>query len=304
MLALITQAMAVSHPSPAKIQRLPLQKKSIILRAPTNYEKRILRYHPQTNEPVYYDPKPQVIPLNERTGTYAFKWIGYDGQEKTIVYQRPDAINAIISASVSKTDTGQYLYVYNIKNLQSSGEYLSDFFVQHFASHVKPVRVNDVFIGSVSRNGKEFKDGNWVGFGILTPIVIPGRDIQLKLVSPSPPSLVECRIAGGQRGMKGVGEDMPQELENVLPGYEAWPSGYTIGPVDNMNSLSSTERAKYILNLLPQFQRLGWMTDSTLHWYQENLRRKNLGAIAKHADRDLKAGNITDEVFSIIRQVR
>jgi hypothetical protein len=52
----------------------------------------------KTGQERFYDPKPRVSLLNERAGLYALKWVGYDGMEKTIVYQRPDAIDAIVIA--------------------------------------------------------------------------------------------------------------------------------------------------------------------------------------------------------------
>jgi len=89
--------------------RLPFQKKRIVLKSPATYEKRIIRYDSKTGASIYYDPKPRVVPLDVRSGKYGLRWIGYDGREKTIVYQRPDAIDAEISASVSRAATGQYI---------------------------------------------------------------------------------------------------------------------------------------------------------------------------------------------------
>lgn len=125
-----------------------------------------------------------------------------------------------------------------------------------------------------------------------------------KILVSLPPGLVECRVAGGPRGMKGVGEDMPQELENILPGYEAWPSGFTIGPIDNLKTLSPTERANYLLKLLPKFKELGWMTADALHWYQQNLNRIDLAIVSHRADQDLGAGYITNEVHLMIQGIR
>jgi hypothetical protein len=52
--------------------------------------------------------------------------------------------------------------------------------------------------------------------------------------------------AAGVLGMKGVGEEPPLELENILPGYEIWPHGYTLDPMDQLSSFSTRERANYI----------------------------------------------------------
>lgn len=304
LVMLIAQVAGLQSLPPRRMQRLPLQKKENLLKTPTNYEKRVLRYDPETGEPSYYDPKPQVVLVDAKSGKYALKWIGYDGQEKTIIFQRADAIDAVVSASVSKTASGRYLYSYTIENLPSSGESLAGFAVQNLASDVKPLAIENIHIGHMTKLVKEFKAGNWIRFAPLSgfqPAAIPGQNIEFRLESSAPPGLVECRIHGGEPGMKGVGEEMPQELEHILPGYEAWPSGYTIGPVDTQNSLSPTERANYIKDLLPQFQRLGWITPDALRWYEQNLRGNSLGKVFRRAEQDLKAERITTEVRDMIQ---
>lgn len=301
--ALLLLAAGAAYP-PSKLQRVPLQKKRLIFESPIKYEKRILRYDEKTGQPIYYDPKPRVQLLDAKSGKYAFKWIGYDGKEKTIIFQRADAIDTIVSASVSKTASGQYLYTYNIKNLPSSGTYLSGFAVQTFAPSVKPIPINNGYVGKMSKN-KEMWEGNWIYFGSsnFKDPILPGQSIELKLLSPTPPGLVECRVHGGELGYKGVGEDMPQELENVLPSYEDWPKGYTIGPYENLKPMTREGRIHEILALLPQFRHLGWITPMALEWYERNLRRSAVEEIRKKAERDLEAGSITTEVYAIIHAV-
>ena len=102
LLILMVQLAGALSPPAQKARRLPLQKKEIALESPTNYVHRIIGYDPKTNEPVYYDPKPRVTLLDAKSGKYGLRWIGYDGKEKTIVYQRPDALEVIVSATVSK----------------------------------------------------------------------------------------------------------------------------------------------------------------------------------------------------------
>lgn len=284
--------------------RLPSQKKPIVLRSPTTYEKRILRYDAKTGQPVYYDPKPVIVPLDGRSGKYGLRWIGYDGKIKTIIYQRHDALDAVVSASVSKTASGRYLYTYKILNLPSSGQHLSIFALQTFASDVKPISVGYGYLGQFS-GIREMREGNWIGFGStnLDEAVTPGGSVELKVISSAPPGLVECRIAGGGFGMKGVGEEPPEELEAALPGYEAWPKAHTIGPIDNLKSVSRTVYTKYLLDQLRQFRKLGWMTADALRWFGQNLGRDNLGQVYKRAQQDLKAGKITTEVHDIIQAI-
>uniref|UniRef100_A0A7C3KAM5 Uncharacterized protein n=1 Tax=Oscillatoriales cyanobacterium SpSt-418 TaxID=2282169 RepID=A0A7C3KAM5_9CYAN len=307
LIVVLAAAAGAQHPPIKKVQRLPFQKKQIALKAPTNYAKRFVRVDPKTGQEIYYDPKPRVELLDAKSGKYALKWIGYDGKEKMVTYQRPDAIDAVVMASVSKMATGQYMYIYNIQNLESSGQNLASFSVQNYASDVKSVKIPHISVGKMSKSINEFKSGNWVDFGIFPnfrPAVLPGRSVKLKLESSAPPGLVECRITGGKQGIEVVGEEPPEDLLDILPGYEAWPSGYTIGPIDSLKALSPSERAKYILKLLPQFHRLGWITADALRWYEQNLTGNNWENIYKRADQDLKAGDVTTEVFSIIQGMR
>jgi hypothetical protein len=296
---LISAAGGIQTASP-NVERLPLQKNHIVLQAPKNYAHRSLGVDRITGKETYYDPKPQVVLLDRKRGKYAFKWIGYDGKWKTVIYQRPDTIDAVVSARIETTSPSKYLYIYTVQNLQSSGEELTSFFVQNFTSDIHPTKAADVYVGSVTRDHREFRDGHWIGYGVLNTSVVPGRSKEFRLESSAPPGLLECRVAGGPRGMVGVDEDMPQELENVLPGYEIWPSGYTIGPVDGLKPLSPSERAKYLLKLFPKFKELGWITADALRWYDQNLNRNDLKVVHDRAERDLKEGKITTEVFAMI----
>jgi hypothetical protein len=288
---------------PAKPKRVPLEKVNIILKSPTKYERRIIGQDPRTGQPLYYDPKPRVIVLDAKARKYGLRWIGYDRKEKTITYQRPDAVDVVVSASVSRVIGGQYLYVYDIMNLPTSMEYVSTFAVQNHSSKVSPIKSSQLYVGGITRNGKEFKAGNWIGFGVLSGDVTPGKHFEVKLLSSAPPGLVECRVAG-VLGMKGVGEEPPQELENVLPGYEIWPHGYTLGPMDQLSSFSQRERAKYIRGSLPQIRRLGWATPATIRWYEQSLDSQNLNEVIRRADEDFKQGVITSELHDMIKLIQ
>ncbi len=88
-----------------KIKREPLQKSGTILKSPVRYEKRA---GIESGKEVAYDPKPRVELVDARAGKYEFKWIGYDGKEKVIAYQRADAIDAVVSGSVEKSFTFRF----------------------------------------------------------------------------------------------------------------------------------------------------------------------------------------------------
>lgn len=300
---LVSVTVAVQRPLVRKAKRLPFQKKEVTLKAPTKYAKeRFVRVDPKSGQEIYYDPMLRIELLDAKSGKYALKWIGYDGKQKTVYYQRPDALDAVVSASVSRTASGQYLYVYDIKNLPSSGQHLSTFALQTFASDVKLIPLGDGYVGQYSHN-RAMSVGNWMGFGSTNfgSAVIPGRDAILKVTSYALPGLVECRITGGKQGIEVAGEEPPEELLSLLPEYEAWPAAYTIGPIDTLSNLSKPQRGAYLLKLLPQFQKLGWMAPGASQSYSENLQRNNLNEVYNRAEQDLKNGSITTEVHDIIK---
>jgi hypothetical protein len=287
----------------AKPIRVPLEKVATTLKSPTRYERRIIGQDPRTGQPRYYDPKPRVIVLDAKAQKYGLRWIGYDGKEKTLTYQRPDAVDVVVSASVSRVAGGMYLYVYDIVNLPSSMEYISTFAVQNYSASVTPMKSSQLYVGGITKNGREFKAGNWIGFSVLSGDVTPGKHFEVKLWSYSPPGLVECRVAG-VLGMKGVGEEPPQELENVLPGYEIWPHGYTLGPMDQLRSFSTRERADYIRGSLSQIRKLGWATPATIGWYEQTLDTRNVNEVIRRAGEDFQQGVITSELHDMIKLIQ
>jgi hypothetical protein len=301
MFVMLAQLAGAWQSSPQTMQRLPLQKKEIILKSPTNYAQRFLGVDPKTGKEIYYDPKLEVVLLDAKSGAYGLRWIGYDRKQKTIVYYRPDAFDATISASVKRHSSGQYLYIYTVHVLPTSGQNVRGFVVQNFAADARPLRIADVYVGRMSQNN-EMKEGNWLDFAVLgaQPGIAPGHRFEHQLLSSAPPGVVECH-AVGITGMKGVGEEPPQELENVLPGYEAWPSGYTIGPIDQLKTFSVNKRAKYLRSKLVLFQQLGWIAAELAPWYEQNLQANQLGQVFKRAIEDFKAGKITSELLALIQ---
>ena len=333
LLMMHTACAVSSQPPTQKVQRVPLEKSDVVLKSPTEYDKDELE-DPQTGKVTSYDLKPRVELIDAKAGKYAFKWIGVDGKEKVVTYQRADAIDAVVSASVRRTAEGQYLYTYKVENLPSSAVHLSGFIPQNFAADTKPIeidgkptnvadlrllkafrevppngsrRIEGLFIGEMSNQIQRFKDGNWIDFAILPDDnnlrVVPGRSLEVKLVSAAPPGLVGCSVYGGDGLGEGAGEDMPQELANVLPGYAVLPAGYTIGPVAKLSTLSASEHARHVLALLPHLRALGWMTDDALRRYEQALQRNDLESLRKRAQQDLQAEQITSEVAALVQAI-
>ena len=306
LLFLITQAMCVSRASNGensneeKAQRRQMQKSNLKVAAPKRYEKRY-RQTPDGKEKMY-DPKPHVEVIDERAGKYAFKWIGYDGKEKVVEYQRYDAADVVVSASAEKSGDSKFSCSYKVQNLLASPAFLSGFMVQNFTQNAVPIERDSLHIGQMSSNIKRFKDGKWFHFAPLAGTkIMPGQIDEFKIISPSPPGLVECAAASGPVSLKGVGEHMPSELEKMMNGYDEMLGGYTIGPVDELKELSTTERAKYLLRRLRQFVSAGWMTSAAQTRYEQILNKDDLSGALKQAEKDLKTEQITSEVYSIVQ---
>lgn len=302
---LLQAACTASSQSPSqKVSRQPFERSKIVLESPSHYEKEVMSYDPKTGEPSQtFDHKPRIEMVDEKGGRYHFKWIGHDGKEKVIEYQRPDAIDAIVSASVTNTPEGKYLYTYKIENLPSSGIYLSYFIVQNFAADAKHTASREGYVGSMSSDIQEFREGNWIGFGssYFKHDVLPGRDIEVQIASHAPPGLVECRVVGGERTVKGAGEEIPQELGAMVPGFDIFPGGYTVGPISKLQAFSISQRAKYLLSILSQLKEFGWITDAAQHRYEQTLRSNDSPAVLEQADKDLQTEQITSEVHSMVR---
>jgi hypothetical protein len=323
-LQILSTACSFQQQAQSVAQREPLEKRQHEYKSPIDYDFSARGY----------DFKPRVEMVDEKSGKIAFKWIGYDGKQKTVIYQRGDAIDVIVSAAVSRTPEGLYLYTYKVENLQSSGSHLLYVIIQNFAADSKPIQIEgmtlscrdlvllDSFrnmpcdkikrdlehfhIGQMGNWIQQFKEGSWITIAPLseTEKYEPGRSLEVKIVSKAAPGVVKCHAVGGEGGIKGVGEHMPEVLENLLPGYEEYPKGYTIGPIDNISSLSNTERIKYLLGKLPQFKKSGWITDDIMQKYDKQLKAGNLDSILRRVENDLKSEAITTEVFAIVQAMK
>jgi hypothetical protein len=185
-------------------------------------------------------------------------------------------VDVIVIASATRSISG-YEYEYTVRNLKTSGSYLNGFAVKNFSTDVSPKRpslIDDVLIGNMSPNiFGDSMGGNWIRFAPVPPHpkVQPGQMLKLKLYSPSPPGLVECRVNGGDFVMKGVGEELPPELEALILSNDVLPRGHTIGPIDDLRRISQEEKISYLLKTLPQCQKQGWMTPQTLQTYEQLL---------------------------------
>ena len=164
--------MVVLFASSGLAERLPLQKKPIDFKFPEHYEKWYGSPDPKTGLAKEHDPKPRLVPLDEKSARYAFTWIGVDGKEKQVIYERPDAIEVVVAGSVKEV-SGRYQYIYKITNLPSSGQRLTGFVVQYFSSDTVPAKVVNCYIGKMFHGLTAFKQGEWIRFA-------PIRDLTLQ----------------------------------------------------------------------------------------------------------------------------
>src|SRR5437879_12933411 len=77
------------------IRRQPLEKTPHEYKTPTKYEARIKGYNVKTGETITYDQKPRVQVIDAKRGKYSFKWIGFDGRQKTATFQSSDAVDVM-----------------------------------------------------------------------------------------------------------------------------------------------------------------------------------------------------------------
>ncbi|MFN0139440.1 MAG: hypothetical protein ACKVQW_05055 [Pyrinomonadaceae bacterium] len=284
-----------------KAERTVFKKSSVEIKSPKTYLKR------ETKNGKEYDPRPRVVPIDEKAGKYELQWIGYDGKKKIIEYQRHDALDALVEARVERGDDGRNKYKYLIKNLPSSPSFFHSFTVQTFSSDVRDEHIKtgdeNLYIGHMAQFIPQFSEGVWRKFAWLAetkPKIHPGSFIEFEMVSSSQPGLVQCIATAGEITLKGVGEHMPSELETALPGFADRATCLTIGPVERLKDLSSADKAKYLIDNLPRFVEAGWMAGDTPNIYHSILKHNDLAGALQQAKRDLEKEFITSEVFHII----
>lgn len=293
-----TSAQTVNMDVREMASRAVFKRSSAVLRAPTEYAK---RYKENGTE---YDPRPRIVAVDEKNGKFELRWIGYDGKEKVVAYQRYDAVNGLVEARAETNPSGN-IYKYLIRNFKDSPTYVASFVVQTFSSDVKKEKIiagEDLHIGHMAQHIPHFSDGLWRTFApvIEKDFIIPGVNREFSIPSIAPPGIVKCFVQAGSPSIKGVGEHMPSELEAAMPGYEEMASCVTIGPVEKLSTLSKPEKATYFIENLPKFVEAGWMGADSVPVYEKLLSAGNLSTALSQAKYDLEKGYITTEVLNIL----
>ncbi len=104
-------------------------------------------------------PMGRIRTVDANAGLYAIEWPGLDGNEKSIAYHRPDAVKVTVSASVTSGTDRAFKYRYELTSLPSSGQSLTGFLVQTFASDVVPIAPDGVYVGKMGKHLAEFSEG-------------------------------------------------------------------------------------------------------------------------------------------------
>jgi hypothetical protein len=259
---------------------------------------------PKTGSPVEYDPRPRIVPVDLARGLYRLEWIGYDGETKSVGYERPDRLTAVVRADASYVIGGRYRYRYRVQVLEGSVQPLHHFGLQTFAADVVPVERRGVGFGRTNDLVSAFSRGTWFMFHVRRDGLsqeAPGRTVVFEIESEDPPGLVECLASGAQGGLNGVGEEPPAELFDALPGYEAWLRGWTIGPTADIASLADREKVARFRDWLPAFERAGWVTNAHRLRYADAARGADVAALRRLIELDFQNGMTTTEVLSIVR---
>jgi hypothetical protein len=284
-------------------ERQPLQKKNIQIGQPAPYAPELEGYDKKGN-PVYWDPKPHVVPLGD--GKYAFKWTGHSGRELTLAYQRPDVVDVIVEADVVLTAQNHLSYKYLVRNLKTSKQNLGGFEVRTFSVTVKPQSSPSFYAtdpAHIRQDIDPIRDGLWIRFAPLgsRTQIRAGQTVVFALTSPDPPGILECRAHADTLTMMGVGEEPPGVLEDLYLGRDAWPHGYTIAPDERLAKMSPKERTNYLVERLPQMLELGWIENQkVMQWYETNLKAGKVAEVRARAEADFKKNLITSEVLALM----
>ena len=271
---------AVVSQTPIDVKRRPLEMVEFEITSPAPYALRLRRDSAQT-EPIEFDPELSIRRVDEGSGRYFLEWRGSGGERKRMEYVRPDTVEVVVAASVGPGTLKKYRYHYELRNSKNSAQYMSGFFIQTLASDViaKPMKEN-AYVGHMGKHIPQFSHGTWVSFGKSNfgDEVQPGVISSVWIESDSPPGPVYCRVHGGPMKMIGIGEELPLEIGDVLPGYESWPIGITIGPSEEFAGLEFEDRVHYLDKWFNAITLLGWAKPSVIGQYRQATNRAEITA--------------------------
>ncbi len=281
-----------------KFERMPFQKSLHVIKQPRKVD-RTIEYGKS------YKSNTRVVEVDRETGKYEFRWMGIDGKEKMLPYQRPDAIHALVKANVEEIKDGKFIYNYDFKVLDTSPIYFRNFIVQTFGTSLEVLNLDKerILFGKMS-NVYEFSEGLWWSWGYMgseKDRIHGGGSLKFHFSSDNPPGVTYCKAGGGEYGITTeIAEDPPSELEDEIPINTDLARGYTLGPDARLKKFSPPDKIKYLLDSLPKFQEAGWMSEGTAKNYGQILKRNDLKGAFEKAKKDFANEFISNEVFQII----
>lgn len=224
------------------------------------------RLNPTTKKWEKYDLETRIV-YDEPSGNFLLQWNGIDGKRKTIVYRPANRMHAVVSARVEFDSTDEtFRYKYALRNLPSSKREVQSFYLEAKASVHKADSPDESWSYSAPLTDYLMKalkvQGGWtwaqVGGeknGLSPGVSTYGFSIQ----SGALPGIVRCFVAG-RPGMKGVGEDPPEELMAALDPV-SWliPSGVTVGPVAPPRDFDRIGFLKEIETMISVSLQQGWI---------------------------------------------
>lgn len=291
----------------AHAKRKPLPRPAIeekIQHTPTGNS---VRMNPRTGQAEEY-PLEGEVSLDSKTGHFRLSWNGIDGRRKTLIWEPPWNIDAVVAASAAlDPDTRHIRYAYFIQNLPSSREKLQSLYVEASGAlenvespddtwYTRPLtgRLREKLDVTAGRAWSQTERGL---IGLL-----PGqRATGFSYTSMAPPGIVRCFVRAHTRG-HSAGEEAPDVLVDAIVKYN-WmvPQGYTIGPDERLAKMTLQERLKYLVERLPQMLELGWIENQqVMGWYETNLKAGKAAEVRARAESDFRKNLITSEVHALM----
>jgi hypothetical protein len=284
--------------------RAPTQRSTMELRTPAGYPLREV-YDPATGLYSKYDPKYEIVLTDPRRGLYSLRWIGSTGLAREVAYQRTDMIDVTVEARLVR-ESRTYKYVYLLRNLQSSALALTGFKLQTFSGDAVVIKQREGHVGRMRNRIPGFEYGSWLSMGpsFLGTGIVPGMSTEVVVTSASPPGLLQCRVVGGDITLYAA-EDFPDQYEELISHlhYRIWPKGYTIGPVDSLRGMTSTNRRGVLSGQLDEYVRLGWIAAGLRDWYRTNLAAAHRPELVRQTRLWFEQGNVASEIVALIESI-
>jgi hypothetical protein len=279
------------------------------------------RLNPKIHRMDKYDLNQKIV-YDERTGDFLLQWNGLDGKRKTIIYRPANRLHAVITAQVERDPAGRgFRYVYALRNLPNSQRELQTLMITTSAE------VSNAGSPDSSWYSRPFTDyfkrtlavpGGWTWSqteGQITGLAPSETAYGFAFHSTGLPAPMRSYV-NRRPGMKGVGEDPPEELMAALDSV-TWliPKGVTVSPVAPPEKLDPAKFLKDIEGMLETASQQGWILSpplakelqdslargvTVLQGPDSNAKRTALEAILKRVEEE-KDKRLLSEAYAILK---